>query len=165
MKTKKIHLTVLGMVIAVLAAMPAAPALAGDRDDDRDGGRQNALRHDAGADRGGVIFHLGFGRPAPEQAPGHFETRIERVLVEEGHFVTQTQQVLVSEGYWEDRYVPAVIQTQRKHGRLYTVVLAPARAERIWVPAVYETRTTRVWCPARYEDREVRVWVPAVCIV
>ncbi len=163
MKAKTNQLGMLAIVMGALVALPAASAWAGDRDDhgDRDG------RHGRPDGHGGFSVQFGLGRPGVVQrwVPGHYVTRIERVLVEEGHYETRTEQVLVAAGRWEDRCVPAVVETHRDYrGRVYTIVVAPARTERVWVPPVYETRVTRVWCPPRYEDREVRVWV-AGCYV
>ncbi len=175
MKTGTMHLRVLGMMVAALIAMPAASAFARDRDDDEDRGRQGvnerhdgdgdrpSWRRDGRDDRGHV--QVGHSTVGQRWVPGHFEMRTERVLVEEGHFMTQTTQVLVEAGHWETRFIPAVTETRRdRHGRLYTIVLAERRTERVWVAPVYETRQTRVWCPPQYEDRLVRVWV-AGCYV
>lgn len=127
----------------------------GDRDNGRD--RRDGDRYDGGR----VAVRIGWDRPA-YVAGGYYTTRTQEVLVEAAHYETRTTQVCVEEGYWDTRYVPAVEEVYRdRHGDIRRVVVAPARIERVWVPAVYETRTVRVWVPAVYETRTVQVWVPA----
>lgn len=172
MNAKTVQRTVLGIALAAFVAMPAGNALAKDRDGDRDDARRYAperrdhdskpfWRHDDRPERGRVIIQVP-PRPVIERrwTPGHYETRVDRVLVEDGHYVDRVEQVLIRDGYWQERCIPAVTEIHRdRHGRTVTVIVAPDRTERVWVPAVYETRTVRVWCPPQYEDREVRVWV------
>lgn len=75
--------------------------------------------------RGREVFDSrSFGR-------GHWELRCERVRLP---------------GYWDTRAVPAV------HGWVLDLcgarvwgVVAPARWQRVWVPARYESRQRRVW--------------------
>lgn len=68
------------------------------------------------------------------------------------------------------RWVPGHYET-----RIETVVVSPARVEKVWVEPVLESRVRNgkevlvevspgyfkyVECPARVETREVRTWVP-----
>lgn len=182
MKTRTMNLGLAGMVIAILAALPATAALAKDRDDDR-GGREAAHRNDdrdrdrdRGGDRGrdwgregwhgGVVIGIDpRPRVVERWVPGHYETRIEHVLVDDGHYMTQTAQVLAAPGRYEDRYIPAVTRTWRdRYGRQHVEIVSPARVERVWMAPLYETRATQVWCPPRYEDRSTSVWVPGYTV-
>lgn len=73
---------------------------------------------------------LGFAQPAP--AYGHYETRVERVLVSPEHY--------------ERRWVDAVYETRISHGYSTTFMIRSG----YW---------TEVVVPARFEDRYVKVWV------
>ena len=151
-----------------LMARPGGPLLGprdvkGRNDGDRDWDRDRDRDHDRDRDRhdGRLDIRLGsIPHVAPQRmVAGHYESRIQRVLVEPGHYETRTEQVIIREGRWEQRHIPAVVGQRLDCGRLVTVVITPGRIERVWVPPVYETRVTQVWCPPRYEDRVVRVWV------
>jgi|SRR6185295_165987 len=70
---------------------------------------------------------------APSYSEGHYETRIERVLVSPEHY--------------ERRWVDAVVETRYIRGR-------PQRVE------IHSGYYTDVFVPARFEERRVSVWVP-----
>ncbi|HLX63851.1 MAG TPA: hypothetical protein VKX17_21445 [Planctomycetota bacterium] len=80
-----------------------------------------------------VGIGIGVARPAPVPC-GHYETRIERVLIEPEHI--------------ERRVVDPVYETRYIRGNPTTFM----------VRAGY---TADVVIPARYEDRYVKVWVPS----
>lgn len=80
-----------------------------------------------------VGLGIGFARPAPAPC-GHYETRVERVLVEPEHI--------------ERRWVDAVYETRYVRGYSTTFMVRSG----YW---------TDVVVPARVEDRYVRVWVPS----
>ena len=171
------NLGMMCVAVATAVAWPASPALTKDRDDDH--GRDNDRRanvevrrdqHDQGRydrhqgqARGGISIQVGGTAPSWQRVyvPGHYEVRTEQMLVEPGHYEQQVQQVLVEEGRWEARYVPPVEQVLRdSQGRLYKVIIAPSRTERVWIEPRYATRIVQVWCPDRYETRTVSAWVP-----
>ena len=92
---------------------------------------------------------------------GHYETRTERVLVEPAHYETQTEYVEVEPGRHELRQVPAVKRTfQDKDGKSRTVIVEPARTEKVWIPPKFEEHQVEILIPDRYETSEIRTWIP-----
>jgi len=121
----------------VLAGLAILALTAGDA--------QAGPRHRLPHPRPGIVIGGFFApRPAVERTwvPGHYETRTERVLVEPAHY--------------ETRRVREVTETRYDYyGKPYTVLVRPARVERVWVPARYETRCVRVWVPGHYVETRV----------
>ncbi|MBN1256508.1 MAG: hypothetical protein JXA52_02245 [Planctomycetes bacterium] len=69
--------------------------------------------------------------------PGHYETRIEQVLVEPGHYETIV--------------IPAKYVTYYdRERRRQSVIVEASRKERVWVEPVYEPRAVQVWVPGYY---------------
>lgn len=160
MKSGTVKFGMLGVLVVCFVVLPAASARAEDRHD-RDDHRGQFNRHDD-HDRGRLSVFVAPSVPVVSQrwVPGHFETRTEQILVAPGRYETQIQNVLVQDGRWVEQMVPAVTETRRDfRGRLFTVVVAPPRLQRVWIAPVYESRTTQVWCPAQYDVRTVQVWV------
>lgn len=96
-------------------------------------------------DGGFVSVNLGGGghyHHETYRAPGHYEYRVERVLVEPAH----TDRV----------WVPPVVEHRHdRFGRHYDVVVRPGYYREICHPARYENRRVRVWVPAPIHHREV----------
>ena len=160
----------LSMLMLVISALPASAkerdsrkqpqrnSRSRDRDHQRD--RGDHRDRDQGSSRLNIGFRLG-SQTNRRWVPGYYEIRRERVLVERGHHEKQTQLVLVEPGHYEVRHIPAVHKNLRgQRGKKHTVLVQPARTERIWVPPVYEKRKVKVWVPDRYEIRELKVWIP-----
>lgn len=91
-------------------------------------------------------FSLNFGsRPclAPAIArrwvEGHYETRVETVLVAPGHYEREWVHPL-----YATRYTAS--------GRPYTVLVREGYYREVWAPARYETRATRVWAPGCWQE-------------
>lgn len=146
----------------------------------RDRSRRSRSRHESprsrGRDRsrssgirigGGSGISISFGRSANllsgdqrRFVPGHYEMRVERVLVRRGRYEWQYQRVLVEAAHYEMRYTAPVTATvYDSYGNPHQVIVRPGRAVKVWVPDRYETRKVQVWIPPVYETRTVRVWV------
>lgn len=118
--------------------------------------------------RGRSSFGIGFGfsdryyyTDSRYWVSGHYETRTEQVLVEPAHYETQTQYVQVEPERIEIRQVPAVTRTlQDKDGKSHTVIVQPARTEKVVIPPKFEERQVEVLVPDRYEANEIRTWIP-----
>ena len=71
--------------------------------------------------------------------PGHYETRVETVLVEPEHL--------------ERRWIPPVVEMREDYrGRPYSVLVKPGYHVAVRIPARYETREVQTWIPGYYED-------------
>lgn len=116
---------------------------------------------------GGSGISISFGRGANllsgaqrRFVPGHYETRVERVLVRPGRYEWQYQRVLVEAAHYEMRHTAPVTETVYDScGNPHEVIVRPGRVVKVWVPDRYETRKVQVWVPPVYETRTVRVWV------
>lgn len=107
--------------------------------------------------RGGLSIAIGglFAGPAV-CAPA-----VEQVLVVPGHYEDRVQTVLVEQGHWQKVRVPAVEQmVYDRHGRAKIVTVVPERREKVWVPDRFETRTVRVWVAPVYRTRPVAACGP-----
>lgn len=109
--------------------------------------RDDYRRHDAHV-RGGISYHNnglsirvgigGHGHHRGHYVPGHYVTRIERVLVRPGHV--------------ERVFVPAVYETRYdRRGRPYEILVCEATYRTVHHPPVYHNRTVKVWVPGHYE--------------
>ncbi len=104
----------------------------------------------------GLLGVLSLGS-ASARDRGHVDIRIGEptyvqpapVIVQQGgHYETRYQTVMVAPERCERQYVPPVTETRRDiYGRHYTLLVRDG----YW---------TEVRCPARYEQRAVQVWVP-----
>lgn len=159
MKANRTLLTTVGAwVIGGTMLMGAGTALAdrpGDRGHGDDRGRVEQRHDDRGHDRdervrGGLRVGVTFGQPVASYVT------TQRWV--EGYCMTQMRTVLVEPGHWEMVMVPAV--TERRYpsdGCAYTVVIAPAHVERIWMADRYEACAVRVFVPGHYEMVSVPV--------
>ncbi|MCY2924438.1 MAG: hypothetical protein NT031_03215, partial [Planctomycetota bacterium] len=101
--------------------------------------------------RGGLSIAIGGLFGGPVCAPA-----VEQVLVSPGHYEDRVETVLVEQGHWQKVCVPAVQQmVYDRHGRAKVVTVVPERREKVWVPDRFETRTVRVWVPPVYATRPV----------
>jgi len=105
----------------------------------------------------GFSFGFGWSHPQPvvvaapspavvrQWVPEHYETRTERVLVENAHY--------------ERQWVPAPAYTvYERWGATYTVPARSGYWTKVYIPARYETRTVSVLVPGYY--REIVVDTP-----
>lgn len=86
----------------------------------------------AGSAKAADLYISGGGR----YVAGHYERRIEQVLVEPGHY--------------ERTWVEAITETREEGGKIVTVTIRPGYYNRIWVPDRYEAREVNVWIPGYY---------------
>ena len=79
-------------------------------------------------------------------------TVVERSYVS-GHYETRIDTVMVSPAHYETQVLPAQFQTSVDvNGKLVTLQVAPASTQTLLVPARYESREVSVWVPGFYSD-------------
>jgi len=182
MKAMNWKTTIACVAMAATMVLPATLAQAKDRDErgnrdrferrdrrrDERGGqwldRRDQRVHRGDSHSGAISIRIGAPVVRRESVSGHYETRTAQVLVEPAHYETQFQRVLVEEGHWATQHIPAVHEVRQGRRGRTTVIVTPARTERVWIEPRYETRTVQIWVPARYETRTTRVWVPDGCV-
>jgi hypothetical protein len=75
----------------------------------------------------------------PRYVAGHYEWRLQKVLVEPEHY--------------EQRWVPPVTEMRTdEKGNSYTVEVRAGYYERVLVPARYEDRWVQVWIPGHHRS-------------